>query len=159
MGPKLSSVLIELKSKGWTVRLRETNLPLPAFVRQRYPWLTADVESLLCETELVCDATGKLWFLSSADFRDESDSAYAWNEWELQSLKAADGDSDWITSIRAFWDDHLPIALTTADGYAYYAIRRDGSIVYGREPEFEETEAYAASLIELVERLGSGSST
>jgi hypothetical protein len=153
MDSKLTLTLSELKSKGWTVRLREANLSLPAFVQQRYPWLPRDVESLFCETELVCDATAKLWFLSSADFRGESDAAYAWNEWELQSLEAADSDSDWTSSIRGFWDEHLPVALSTVDGSSYYAVRRDGSIVYGREPEFEEPEVYASSLTEFLECL------
>ena len=54
--------------------------------------------------------------------------------------------SAWTAAIRDFWTEHLPIFMSLSDGYAYYAISmKDGSVVYGREPEFEECETAAPS--------------
>jgi hypothetical protein len=152
MKTDLYEALKKLSNAGWIVRLRKEALPLPSFVKQRYPWLSSDLESFLCEIEMVCRNDSKLWLLSSEDFFGKSKSDFAWNEWELQSLDAADNDSEWISEIKQFWDKHFPIALSVADGYAYFAIREDNLIVYGREPEYEETEPFAYSLLEFLSK-------
>ena len=66
-------------------------------------------------------------------------------------------DPAWEAEIRRFWDRRLPIALSVGDGYAYYALSaEDGAVVYGREPEFEECAAVAASPAEFLEKLRTG---
>lgn len=70
----------------------------------------------------------------------------------MLSIEAAEHDKKWQKSIRTFWDGHLPLVLSVEDGYAYYAIRQD-QIVYGREPEFEETEVVCSTLTELLRKL------
>jgi hypothetical protein len=47
----------------------------------------------------------------------------------------------------------MPVALSVADGYAYYALREDGFVIFGREPEFEETEFFADSFAAFLEKL------
>ena len=48
----------------------------------------------------------------------------------------------------------LPIFLSVKDGYSYYATSmRDGSIVWGTEPEFEECKLVADSFIDFLEKL------
>jgi hypothetical protein len=112
-----------------------------------------EVEALLGSIELAQSSDEKIWLLSSADYLEKDESAFAWNEWELQTLDAVENDLLWSAQIRQFWDGCLPIALSVADGYAYYAVRQDGTFIYGREPEFEEFEVIATSLSEFLQRL------
>jgi Uma2 family endonuclease len=51
------------------------------------------------------------WFLCENDFNGVSDSAYRWNEFETQSLEAAEGDELWKTQILDFWRYHFPICF------------------------------------------------
>ncbi len=104
----------------------------------------------------VCRSDEKLWLLTVQDFCGETNSMFAWNEWELQSIEAAEDDDDWIKQIRSFWDRHLPLAHSVEDGYAYFALKPDHSIVFGREPEFEETEPVAAIFSQFLEGLADG---
>ena len=93
------------------------------------------------------------WFVVGADLLGASDPAFAWNQWEQDSLSAAEGAPEWQGSIRDFWDMHLPVLLHVKSGYADLAIRNDLTIVAGEEPEFEETVAIAdnfATLLEMV---------
>ena len=78
--------------------------------------------------------------------RGQTDSAFRWNEWELLSLEAAGDDAAWRAEILAFWDAHLPIVLSVAEGYAYYALSLpDGAVIQGSEPEFEDCRTAAPS--------------
>ena len=58
----------------------------------------------------------------------------------------------------SFWDAHLPIIMSVAEGhYSYYAISAaDGAVVSGSEPEFESCEAAAASLEAFLEKISGG---
>ena len=70
------------------------------------------------------------------------------------SLKSAENDDEWKESTTNFWNNHLPIFLSVKDGYAYYAISmKDGSIVRGSEPEFEECKLVAVSFADFLEKL------
>lgn len=75
------------------------------------------------------------------------------------SLEAADGDDEWLANIKTFWDLHFPIWMSIADGYEFAAVdltsNRHGTIVFGREPEFEETELVARSYADFVAKLRS----
>lgn len=102
------------------------------------------------------DAT--CWLLTSKDYAGEGDSAFAWNEWELQSLEGAGSDESWAEEIRAFWDRHLPVGLSLDGGYGFHAIRDDGVIVWGNEPEFEETTEVPGGYLGLLRAMGAGRS-
>lgn len=93
-----------------------------------------------------------VWFLALEDYAgapasaaEAADDGFAWNAFERLSLDAAAGDPD-RAAIRAFWGRHLPILLSVRGPYAYLALRDDGVVVYGEEPEFEETEEVAPDL-------------
>ena len=60
--------------------------------------------------------------------------------------------------IRRFWDLHLPIVMSVADGrYSYHALAAaDGAVVSGGEPEFEACERTAGSLREFAEKFAEG---
>lgn len=95
-----------------------------------------------------------MWFLCAEDFDIQGDKAFQWNEWELISLTSAEGDTKWQSEIREFWDNHLPIIMSVKGEYSYYAIAiKDGSIVHGAEPEFEECEIVAASFMDFMEKI------
>ena len=73
---------------------------------------------------------------------------------EMLGLEAAENDAAWKDEIKKFWDRHLPVFLSLEGGYAYYAISiKEGSIVYGSEPEFEECQIVADSFENFMEKI------
>ncbi len=150
MTPEIEHALQALGQSGWTVRESADRKQLPRELTSRYPWIPDDYREV---ADVAISPDDRAWMLTVPDFRGTGKSAYAWNEWELLSLKSAgeDDDLDWMSRIRSFWDNHLPIMLSVKTGYAYFAIRRsDLQIVCGEEPEFEETFDLAASFFDLV---------
>ncbi|WP_091037506.1 hypothetical protein [Microbacterium oxydans] len=81
------------------------------------------------------DETG--WFLSRHDYSTGAEDAFAWNEFEQLSIQAAT-TGDELVAVSRFWKRHLPILLSVRNGYEYLAVRDDGAVVHGTEPEFEE---------------------
>jgi hypothetical protein len=144
-------LLRELQRAGWIVQ--RSSQRLPAQLLARYPWLPEDVRSFLSTYEMICRADQKMWLLLWPDYAGVSDAAFRWNEWELQSLDAVGSDEAERREIVAFWDRHMPIALSVDDGYGYYALRADGVVVTGREPEFVEATPIATSFREFLASL------
>ncbi len=153
MTAELERLVLLLSAHGWIIQRSPAPLPLPEELKLRYPWLSPEVEEFATHLGEACRGDEKLWLLTSLDFRGQSGYAFAWNEWERLSIESAQDDAEWIANIRAFWDDHLPIALSVDGGYEYYALRSDHTIVCGREPEFEETADFAHSFAEFLEKL------
>src|SRR4051812_43261167 len=122
MTNQFQTILAQLRNCGWSVNVLPAPLPLPESLRSRYPWIPDDVATFFSELGHACRGDEKFWLLTALDYRGESDSAFAWNEWEVQSIEAARGDVDWINQIHKFWDNHLPIALSVSDDYAYMAL-------------------------------------
>lgn len=136
---------------GWHVELFQQRRQLPLPIVERYPWLPPDYLELIEEAKLISSPDEKAWFLTVADFSGESDSAFAWNEWERQSLEAADGDEAWKRRIVAYWNSHCPILMSVKSGYAYFAIEQSSMrVVAGEAPEYEECSVLASSVRELV---------
>ena len=156
----VTRVCIALRRQGWTVS-GEDAAPrqLPLCVSGRYHNPPAEwMEFLNCVRS--CVSPGETtWFLCLDDFERQDEDSFRWNEWELISLQAAidDQDMEWQSSIKAFWDNHLPICLSVKGGYGYYAIRlSDGVVVHGTEPEFEETREAAPSFGQFLEMICNG---
>ena len=144
----VSEVLDKLSSKGWRVVLAQDPVVkgLPCDILQRYPQLPEETQAFIAATKEIISPDEKAWFLCLPDYQGQSESAYAWNEWEQQSLDAAKGDEKWQQKIRSFWDKHFPIFHSVKNGYAYLALRvSDGKVVCGKEPEFEEVSEVSAS--------------
>ena len=144
-----------LVSCGWKVERNElSTYHLPDILKSRYKncpqsWLDfiASVKSMVSSDETS-------WFLCAADYAPQAADSFQWNEWESLSLAAAQGDTAWQESIIKFWDTHLPIFMSVKDGYSYYAVSmKDGSIVYGSEPEFEACEPAAASFEDFMRKI------
>ena len=156
----VTRVCTALHQQGWTV-LKQDAAPyqLPQSVSGRYHNLPAEwVEFLSCVRSCM-SAEETTWFLCQDDFERQDKDSFRWNEWELMSLQAAidDQDAEWQNSIKAFWDNHLPVCLSVKGGYGYYAIRlSDGAVVHGTEPEFEETREAAPSFGRFLEMICSG---
>jgi hypothetical protein len=145
--------LQRLRAAGWRVERfsDDAQHPLPNEIIHRYPWMPPEFREFAEQTKIAMSADERAWLLTAHDFASESASAWTWNEWERQSLDAADGDVSWQQSIRTFWDDHLPILMSVKSGYAYFAIKRTTlGVVQGEEPEYEETSPVATSFAEFL---------
>ncbi|MHC4830940.1 MAG: hypothetical protein ACYTFT_11410 [Planctomycetota bacterium] len=133
-----------LRDAGWNAKeMCPSPAPLQS-LRNRYPW-AEDFTWAFGMAAVLAAPDQKSWILTRLDYSGGGDSAFSWDEIERQSLAATGSDPGWASEVREFWDNHIPIALSVRDGYAYLAIARDGSIVRGEEPEFEETTHIAES--------------
>ena len=140
-----------LKKSNWEFKLKEDNFfILPDDVLNRYKEIPkAYLEFLKIFRECV-SPDEKTWFLCEDDYENMT-SAFKWNEFEIIGLEAAreDSDEEWEKEIKEWWDSHFPIIISVKNGYAFYAIDMStdtGEIVYGIEPEFEETEKVAENI-------------
>lgn len=102
---------------------------------------------------LVSSSDPKAWLVTSCIFSGNV-SAYAWNEWEQQSLEAAGEDEGLARSIRAFWDRHLPILMSVKSGYAHFSLDMETlRVVQGEEPECEDASPLASSIDEVLQMI------
>ena len=144
----LNKFLDCLAKQGWKAeRNRLSTGRLPAAVQERYPGLSREWLELLAKVKRLVRGDERAWFLCAPDYAPREEDEWRWNEWELLSLEGAEGDPSWQEEIREFWDRHFPFFLSVDEAcYAYYAIdRRDGSVVWGCEPEFEVCKTVAPS--------------
>lgn len=153
-----SMLISKLQSeKNWLISYKEQpSFELPEEVHDRYKSFPGDFTQFITNYQSVTDSNETTWLLCSDDYSLQDKDAFRWNEWERLSIQAAldDKDSVWQENIRKFWDKHLPILMSVADGYEYYAIRiSDGIIVRGCEPEFEDCLKVADSFAELIEKI------
>jgi hypothetical protein len=146
MRDEQKAALESLRQRGWQVRLHDRPKLLPQEIQRRYPWLPAEIREFMEATADVISPDDKAWFVTTSDLLGRDGSAYAWNEWELDSLAAAVDDADWQGTIRAFWERHMPVMMSLKSCYAYFAVRmEDLAVVHGEEPEYEETSDFAPS--------------
>lgn len=151
----IESFGIYMKENGWNIEWNETKGEyLPETITNRYRNIPKQWMEFISNIKYMISSDDTMWFLCAEDFVMKSDAAFQWNEWELISLESAEGDTKWQNKIRKFWDNHLPIFLSVKGGYSYYAITmKDGSVVHGSEPEFEECEIVAVSFIDFMEKI------
>ncbi len=154
----LNTFIEHMKENGWQVTMYENrNDYLSNTITARYTNIPGQWLEFVKTVKCIMNAEETVWFLCADDFEPQSDGAFQWNEWEKISLTSADGDQEWETRIKTFWDSHLPIIMSVKGGYAYYAISmKDGSVVRGAEPEFEECEIIAPSFMVFMEKLSKG---
>ena len=151
MDPDYLGLLEKLRSLGWQVELLDRPQGLPEEVSGRYPWIPADYAQVIARAKTIVSPDETAWLLTAHDFSGTGARAYAWNEWERQSLEAAGDDSAWQDEIRTFWNRHFPVLTSVKSGYAYLAIdSATARVVSGEEPEYEETEVVAGSMKELL---------
>ena len=153
----MHKLIRDLAERGWQVKAGGGPLVLPTTIAERYPRLPSEIGEILEGVDECVAADEKSWLLCSPDYRGESESAFAWNEFELQSLEAAAGDEAWRAEILAFWDRHFPVYISVRDCYEYAAVCLDegsfGQVVSGIEPEYEETMPVASTFSQFVLQL------
>jgi hypothetical protein len=157
MNREHADALDQLTHSGWSVERLDRRQPLPAEVTTRYPTLPADYQAFVEEVGLIANPDDTAWLVTTHVVAGQSDLAYAWNEWEVQSLDAAGDDIAWKHSVTRFWDRHLPVLMSVKNGYAYVALDLETfQVVQGEEPDYEETTPLAGSFRELVQMLARG---
>jgi len=146
-----------LGQAGWTIARAGPGCALALPIARRYSWLPVEMVELVGNLSHAVNEDEQAWILAASDFAGHSSAAYAWNEWELQSLKAAGADRGWGSRIRTFWDGHFPFLMSVKSGYAYFAMERDSrAIVVGEEPEFEEVAVIGAGLEDVLQKIADG---
>ena len=152
---KIKQFLQWAEAQGWQVeRGGPSEIELPKDIRERYPKISSEWVEFLAQVKSCVTPDEKAWFLC---LDGTADSAFKWNEMEKMSL--VEGDDDYNEPIIAFWDKHLPIALSVRDDYAYYALKVNddfGTVVSSFEPYFEEPSPVAPSLEQFLEAIMSG---
>lgn len=147
-------------SHGWNIELTAEKIALPSDISARYQNIPKEWLEFACSIRVCSNAADTAWFLTSGDYMRKNNDEWRYNEFELISLDAAQGEEDWIRKITEFWNEHLAIAVSVADEYEYYAIDMfDGSIARGCEPEFEKAETVAVSFGEFLKKIADGKIT
>lgn len=151
----LETFLTYMKEQGWNVELNESRENhLPKEIAERYPNIPQQWLDFISTVKSIINNDNTTWFLCKDDYGIQGEDAFQWNEWELISLDSAEGNTKWENEIKEFWNNHLPIIMSVKCGYSYYAISmKNGSIIQGNEPEFEECEVVADSFLELLSKI------
>ncbi|ORL12636.1 hypothetical protein [Prescottella equi] len=137
--------IARLRSAGWSFEPGPGHVRVPATLESAPAGQTAWASSF----SRLSGPDDTTWFLSLGDYAEPSDDAFAWNEFETMSREAASGPED-EAAITEFWRRHRPILLSVRGPYSYLAIRDDGVIVHGAEPEFEDATEVAPDLATLL---------
>jgi hypothetical protein len=151
---KLNDFINWIKNNGWNITLKNNdikNLPQNVFERYNIP---IEYKQFLENIESCINADENVWFLCIEDYLPKSEDDFRWNEFELISLESADDDTELINKIKDYWNKHFPIIMSVRGDYEYYAINVENKkIVYGCEPEFEESKIVANNFYELLEKI------
>lgn len=112
----------------------------------------SNFKKFICSFTSCANKQDTIWFLSYADYIDDEDIDFPWNEFEKQSLEAADEDEELMEEISLFWKKQIPFLISVRDSYSYISLCIEddnyGKIYYGCEPEYEESILIANSLEE-----------
>ena len=135
MTPELAIQLDALRDVGWRIARLDRAAVLPPTIAERYEWAPPMLLDFVAGISEATSPDEKAWLLSASDYAGTSQKAFAWNEWELIALSAAEDDESWKSEITQFWDQHLPFLMSLKSGYAYFAIERtNNTVVVGEEP-------------------------
>jgi hypothetical protein len=140
---ELVSFLETLVRAGWEVKMKtDVSLDIGDDVNSRYSSIPDEYLAFLRNVSVCRNQTDTVWFLCEDHYAGKDDSAFLWNDFEIQSLKAAGSDEELIAEIKGFWHRHFPFLISVKYGYAFLAMSVSsddyGVIVSGREPEYEE---------------------
>jgi hypothetical protein len=150
---KINDFVNWAKENGWKITLNNNEEKLPQDITGRYA--IPDEYNIFLENIALCtNADENVWFLCIEDYLPKSKNTFRWNEFELISLEAADDDIELINKIKDYWNKHFTIIMSVEGDYEYYAINVENKkIVYGYEPEFEESKTVANNFEELLEKI------
>lgn len=138
------------RDNGWNVEIAAEKQALPDKAAKRYAFIPDDWREFIGEFESIVNGDNNIWFLTAYELAED-------NEFETISLNASDGDEEWRKNILGFWDNFIPIVMSVAGDYHYYAICvKTGEVFEGWEPEFEEPEICAVSFTDFLEKIIAG---
>lgn len=138
-----------LQEAGWTC---EPPTPTEEGVPSALHTASETVIRWVSSFALLSNSDETVWFLSRHDYSTDAEGAFAWNEWEQQSIEAATTDAE-AEAVSRFWKRHLPILFSVRNGYEYLAVRDDGAVVHGAEPEFEEADVVFSRFEDLLRHI------
>jgi hypothetical protein len=114
-----------LREKGWKIELTQNNgLDLIESFRRRYLRIPEDYSQFLRRVAHCSNASETVWFLCAGDYNGTSDSAFAWNEFELLDLESAKGDDHTARQIGEFWE-RVRLHMAALNGNFGEAVLRD----------------------------------
>lgn len=142
------------KRNEWSIEQVQDVAEIPEEVTARYKNIPNQWKEFIVNFDTIMNSTDDMWFLTYDSFFDD---VWSYNDFENMSLEAADGNEEWSTEIKEFWDNTFPIIMSIGGDYQYFAIKMDsGEVVQGWEPEFEEAFVVAGSFAEFIEKLTMG---
>ena len=140
--------------KGWRIEEQSDIIPLPSIINNRYSNIPLSWKDFISRLTLCCNQSETVWFLTPNDFLQKPEEQFQWNELELQSIESADEDQEIKEYVISYWDKHMPIIMSVDGEYSYYAINMEnGNVVYGYEPEYEESTIAAANFNSFIEKV------
>ena len=148
-----------LKDNHWKIEENDTKSDVYSnAILSAYGPLSAAFLEFLQKCKRVISGDDTRFFLCLDDYSGESDLAFKWNEFELISLEAAEGDTEWTNDIRSWWKTKIPFYISVDGEYSFYAINTEdnGAILSGYEPEFEEADKVAEDFEDFLSKVLSG---
>ena len=152
----------QLERIGFVVRRGQQDT-LSGTILDRYPNLPTTYATFLTDLDYCVTPDEKSWFNTIADFNGTTGSEFRWNELERIIIDGYQDEPDeqikeaMTNEVVVFWDKHIPFLISCRKFYCYFAICLHidsyGQIVYGSEPEFEETETVASSFSDFMTKL------
>ena len=155
----LEKFISYLKENDWKIEENGTECDVYSnAVLSAYEPLPVAFIEFIQKFKSVISGDEKRFFLCADDYSGESGLAFKWNEFELISLEAANGDEDWTNDIRSWWKTKIPFYMSVDGEYSFYAIDTEdnGAILSGYEPEFEEADKVADSFEDFMSKVLSG---
>lgn len=138
------------KKNGWNVEITAEKQLLPDKAEKRYAFIPDDWRDFISVFESLINGDNNIWFRTADEFAEE-------NDFERISLDASEGDEEWRRDVIGFWDNFIPIVMSVAGDYHYYAIGvKTGEVFEGWEPDFEESGICAMSFTDFIEKIISG---
>lgn len=107
--------------------------------------------------KLIINPQERIWFVTGDSLENETPGSEGF-QWDTFKNICIEASEDGGKTETAWWDKRFPFILSIDYGdYEFFAINTDdGSIEYGIEPLFDETEKVADSLDEFWEMAVSG---
>ena len=155
MDERLSAAISGLMALGWRIDVQERpDWSLPEAITQRYGRVPAQLEEFLTFVQRCVSSSDTAWLLCLGNYAGTSGCAFAWNAFETMGLEDSVDGLELLAENEPYWSAHLTVGQAVGSHYTYLALRlNDGAVVFGEEPEFEQSTVVAGSFYELLEML------
>lgn len=146
-----------IKEKGWIIEEADGKGHM---LPEVYKGKTGYYEEIADKYSVIMNVEENVWFTVGEDLEDEESydeesRPIRWNTFMNMSISTSE---DGGKTEREWWDKRFPFLLSVKYGeYEFFAVNTDdGSVEYGFEPLFEETEKVADSLDDFFNKAVSG---